>query len=171
MKKHTACSDGFVGGGQSRSTRNCSWCDLRSHGERFPKKKTEHMHNNPTSGWSGTDDKTKGTHCKSKAKASLARVKARVRTRVNCEQYTHECSTYRVAQHDHISSREHAWLKSWKDQDTHPCVTKNNCHPRVMSHSLPHMTLTTNTTLSPISSTSLAQAEWRINTNPISHRL
>ena len=27
------------------------------------------------------------------------------------EQYTHKYSTYRVAQHDHISSREHAWLK------------------------------------------------------------
>ena len=33
------------------------------------------------------------------------------------EQYTHKYSTYRVAQHDHISSREHAWLKSWKAQD------------------------------------------------------
>ena len=49
----------------------------------------------------------------------------RVRTGVGClekkppanrrcggEQYTHKCSTYRVAQHDHFSSREHAWLKS-----------------------------------------------------------
>ena len=34
-----------------------------------------------------------------------------------CEQYTHKYSTYRVAQHDHISSREHAWLKSWQAQD------------------------------------------------------
>ena len=34
-----------------------------------------------------------------------------------CEQYTHKYSTYRVAQHDHISSREHAWLKSCKAQD------------------------------------------------------
>ena len=34
-----------------------------------------------------------------------------------CEQYTHKYSTYRVAQHDHISSREHAWVKSWKAQD------------------------------------------------------
>ena len=33
------------------------------------------------------------------------------------EQYTHKYSTYRVAQHDHIASREHAWLKSWKAQD------------------------------------------------------
>ena len=31
-----------------------------------------------------------------------------------CEQYTHKYSTYRVAQHDHTSSREHAWLKIWK---------------------------------------------------------
>ena len=29
----------------------------------------------------------------------------------NCKQYTHKYSTYRVAQHDHTSSREHAWLK------------------------------------------------------------
>ena len=29
-----------------------------------------------------------------------------------CEQYTHKYSTYRVAQHGHFSSREHAWLKS-----------------------------------------------------------
>ena len=34
-----------------------------------------------------------------------------------CEQYTHKYSTHRVAQHDHISSREHAWLKSCKAQD------------------------------------------------------
>ena len=41
-------------------------------------------------------------------------------------------STYRVAQHDHISSREHARLKI-KD-----CTSL--CHPRFMSHSLPHLT-------------------------------
>ena len=34
-----------------------------------------------------------------------------------CEQYTHKYSTWRVAQHDHISSRKHAWLKSCKAQD------------------------------------------------------
>ena len=34
-----------------------------------------------------------------------------------CEQYTHKNSTYRYVQHDHISSREHAWLKSCKAQD------------------------------------------------------
>ena len=34
-----------------------------------------------------------------------------------CEQYTHKYSTYRVAQHDHISSREHAWLESCEAQD------------------------------------------------------
>ena len=34
-----------------------------------------------------------------------------------CEQYTHKYSTYRVAHHDHISSREHARLKSCKAQD------------------------------------------------------
>ena len=35
-----------------------------------------------------------------------------------CEKYTHKYSTYRVAQHDHISSREHAWLKSYKATST-----------------------------------------------------
>ena len=40
-----------------------------------------------------------------------------------CEQYTHKYSTYRVALHDHISSREHAWLKSWEAQDcTSSCL-------------------------------------------------
>ena len=28
-----------------------------------------------------------------------------------CEQYTYKYSTYEIAQHDHISSSEHAWLK------------------------------------------------------------
>ena len=67
----------------------------------------------------------------------------------------HQYSTYRVAQHDHISSREHAWLKSWKAQDRTSSCHQNNCLPRVMSHSLPHLTLTTSTSsLSPIASTS-----------------
>ena len=61
------------------------------------------------------------------------------------EQYTHKYSTYRVAQHDHSSLREHAWLKSWKAQECTSLCPQNNCHPRVMSHLLPH---------SPISSTS-----------------
>ena len=34
-----------------------------------------------------------------------------------CSQYTHKYSTYRVVQHDHTSSREHAWLKSCKAKD------------------------------------------------------
>ena len=68
-----------------------------------------------------------------------------------CEQYTHKYSTCRVAQHNHIPSREHAWLKI---KDCTSLCPKNNCHPRVMSHSLPHLTLTTSTSsLSPISST------------------
>ena len=74
----------------------------------------------------------------------------------SCEQYTHKYSTYRVAQHDYISSREHAWLKSCKAQDCTSLCHQNNCHPRVMSRPLPHLTLTTSTSsLSPISSTSL----------------
>ena len=34
-----------------------------------------------------------------------------------CAQYTRKYSTCKVAQHDHISSREHARLKSWKARD------------------------------------------------------
>ena len=41
-----------------------------------------------------------------------------------CEQYTHKYSTHRVAQHDHISSREHAWLKSCKSSGLHIFVSK-----------------------------------------------
>ena len=36
--------------------------------------------------------------------------------RGGCEHCPHKHSTYRVAQHDLTSSREHAWLKSWKAQ-------------------------------------------------------
>ena len=84
--------------------------------------------------------------------------------------------------------------KSCKAQDCTSLCPCNNCHPRVMSHSLPHLTLTTSTSsLSSNSSTSpilpdglifankpydrrpiyplrYSTAEWRINTNPISHR-
>ena len=103
-----------------------------------------------------------------------------------CEQYTHKYSMYRVAQHDHISSREHAWLKSCKAQECTSLYPYNSFNPRVMSHSLPHLTLTTSiSSLSPISSTSpifptvspnkpydshpintlrWSTAEWRINT-------
>ena len=73
-----------------------------------------------------------------------------------CEEYTHKYSTYRVAQHDQISSREHAWLKL-QSSGLHIFVypKTNDGHPRAMSHSLPHLTLTTSTrSLSPISSTS-----------------
>ena len=57
-----------------------------------------------------------------------------------CEQYTHKYSTYRVAQSDHFSSRERAWLKI-----ASLGVPKTFCHPRVMSHSMPHLTLTRST--------------------------
>ena len=103
-----------------------------------------------------------------------------------CEQYTHEYSTCRVAQHDHISSREHAWLQSWKAQDCMHIFL--SC---VMSHSLPHLTLTPSTSSltlvaylsdSPTNTHKIfgtrsiftlrrSTAEWRINTNPISHRI
>ena len=71
----------------------------------------------------------------------------------------------------------------------HLCFFKKVCHPRVMSRSLPRMTLTTSTSslssASPIFPTvtttrksfgtrsiftlRCSTAEWRINTNPISH--
>ena len=73
----------------------------------------------------------------------------------------------------------------------HISSLKNNCYPHVMSHSLPHLTLTTITSshspihlsyLSdsltntrkiygsrPIFTLRCSTAEWRINTNPISH--
>ena len=73
----------------------------------------------------------------------------------NCEQYIHKYSTYRVAQHDHISSRKHAWLERWKAQDCTSLCPRKNCHRRAMSHSLPHLTLSKSTSsLSPTSSTS-----------------
>ena len=47
------------------------------------------------------------------------------------------------------------WTTLWKAQDCTSCVFQNNCHPCVMSHSLPHLTLTTSTSSpSPISSIS-----------------
>ena len=49
-----------------------------------------------------------------------------------CEQCTHKYITYRVAQHDHISSREHVWLKSWKAQGLHIFLSlkqlSSTCH-------------------------------------------
>ena len=121
-----------------------------------------------------------------------------------CEQNTHPNSTYRCAQWvtthtgriDRISSREHTCLKL-DGSVLHIFVSQNFCHPRVMSLSLPHLTLTTSTSsLSPTSpffpstrfgtrshnthktfgtrsifSLRSSTAEWRINTNPISHRL
>ena len=72
-----------------------------------------------------------------------------------CEQNTHSCSMCRFVQQDHIASREHACLKSCKAQDCTSWSLWNNCHPRVMSRSLPHLTLITSTSsFSPISSTS-----------------
>ena len=66
--------------------------------------------------------------------------------RRGCEQYTHKHSTYRVAQHDHISSREHAWFKI---RISHLCVLE------IIVIHVPHLTLTTSTSsLSPTSSTS-----------------
>ena len=59
------------------------------------------------------------------------------------------------AQHDHMSPREHDWLKSCKAQDCTSLCLQNHCPPRVMSRPLPHRTLTTSTSsLSPVSSTS-----------------
>ena len=78
-EKYAACSDGFVGDGP----RNLFmvW-NLPPHGERLS---TENMQNNQTSGWSGTDDKTKGKPSKGRANKlkPTAKAKARARERVN----------------------------------------------------------------------------------------
>ena len=42
---------------------------------------------------------------------SVAWIKTSSQPTERCEQYTNKYSTYRVAQHNYISSREHAWLK------------------------------------------------------------
>ena len=90
----------------------------------------------------------------------------------SCEQHTHKYSMCRCAQcvrtHteqiDHISPREHAWLESWKASGLHIFVTQNNCHSRVMSHSSPHLTLTT-------SISSLSPTSWKFPTvSPIHTR-
>ena len=68
--------------------------------------------------------------------------------------FSNKYSTYQIAQHDHISSRDHAWLKAQELEGSglHVFVSWNDCHPRVMSHTLPHLTLTTSTSsLSPTS--------------------
>ena len=93
-------------------------------------------------------------------------------------------STYRVARHDHISSRDHAWLKL---KDCTSLCHQNNCHPLVSSapdtdhqHKflfLFHPLLQTFPTASLVHTGPMildpqkpcATAEWRINTNPISH--
>ena len=64
----------------------------------------------------------------------------------DCEQYTHKYSTYRVL---------HCMITFYRanTRGSRAAKLKKNCHPRVMSRSLPHLTLTTST-LSPISSTS-----------------
>ena len=47
---------------------NCSWCGTYGHKARDCRKKTEYMQNNQTSGWSDTDDETKGKPGKGKGK-------------------------------------------------------------------------------------------------------
>ena len=103
-----------------------------------------------------------------------------------CEQHTHKYSTYRVAQHAHISSRVAQELEG---SGLHIFESQNNCHPRVMSHSYDtdhkhKFSLTYLTYLSDsltnthkifgtrsIFTLRWSMAEWRINISPISHRL
>ena len=47
---------------------NCSWCGVHGRMARDCRKKTEYMQNIPTSGWSGTDDKTRGKPGEGKGK-------------------------------------------------------------------------------------------------------
>ena len=109
-----------------------------------------------------------------------------------CEQYTHQYSTYRVAPHDHTSSREHAWLKSWSAQDLHifaclECLSPTG-HVSVLAardtdytHRFSLTRLICFSYLSdgltsthkifdprPIFTLRCSTAEWRINTNPVS---
>ena len=64
-------------------------------------------------------------------------------------------NTARTELHSVITFHHANTLKSCKAQDCTSVCHQNNCRPRVMSHSLPHLTLTTSTSsLSPISSTS-----------------
>ena len=83
-KEQAACSDGHVGDGQSPSKvpRKLSWCGIYSHMARDCGKNAEHVQNNQTSGWSGTDEKPKASLARtnppiSREKASLARANAR----------------------------------------------------------------------------------------------
>ena len=102
-------------------------------------------------------------------------------------------STYRVAQHDHISSREHAWLKSCKAQDCTSLSLKqmtSACHVSFFAapdtdhkhkFSLTHfihlsylsdgLSFTNKPCDSrPTYTLRCSTAEWRINTNPISYK-
>ena len=96
---------------------------------------------------------------------------------------------------DHISSREHAWLKSCKAQDCTPlCPEKqlsSTCHASSfaapdtdhkhkfsLTHSIHFFYLSGGLTFTnkphdsrPTHTMRCSTAEWRISTNPISHRL
>ena len=56
---------------------NCSWCGTHGHLARDCRKKTEYLQNNQTSGWSGTDDKTKGKPGKGKGKQDKGKGKGK----------------------------------------------------------------------------------------------
>ena len=56
---------------------NCSWCGTYGHMARECRKKTEYRQNNQTSGWSGTDDKTKGKPGKCKDKQDTGKGKGK----------------------------------------------------------------------------------------------
>ena len=107
-----------------------------------------------------------------------------------CEQYTHKYSTYRVAQHDRISSREHAWLKLKDCTSLSIEQLSSTCHVSFFAapdsdhkhkFSLTHvihfsclidgLTFTNKPyDLQPIFSFRCSMAEWRINANPVSYR-
>ena len=48
-----------MGSQDQRFQGNSAWCGIYGHMARDCRKKTEDLQNNQTSGWSGTDDKTK----------------------------------------------------------------------------------------------------------------
>ena len=110
-----------------------------------------------------------------------------------CKQYTHKYSTYRVAQHDHISSREHAWLRL-QSSGLHIFVSlkqlSSTCHVSFLAtpdtghrhkFSLTHIIhfscLSNGLSFTnkpfdsqPLDTLRCSTAEWRINANPISYR-
>ena len=66
-----------MGSQDQRFQGNSAWCGIYGHMARDCRKKTEDLQNNQTSGWSGTDDKTKGKPGKGKGKQDKVKGKGK----------------------------------------------------------------------------------------------